>query len=92
MLARVGDPCYSGWIRREIVMNRMFWGLQILAACVLAGSSVMLVREWLRPSADDVSIVFDVSVCATGGTEYPLVIRIHNPTLSEIRIVGMNWC
>jgi membrane protein implicated in regulation of membrane protease activity len=73
-------------------MNRAFWGLQILAVTVLAVSSVMLVRDWMQPSGDDVVFAVDVPVDAQGGKEYPLVMRIRNGTGSDIRIVGMNWC
>ena len=73
-------------------MNRVFWSLQILAVAGLTVASVMLVRDWLRPSADDVVFAVDVPADAQGGTEYPLVMRIRNGTGSDIRIVGMNWC
>ena len=61
-------------------MNRVLWGLQILAVCALTVSSVMLVRDWMQPSADDVLIAADVPVDAQGGIEYPLVLRIRNGT------------
>ncbi len=73
-------------------MNRVLGGLQILAVCALTVSSMMLVRDWMQPSADDVSITVDVPADAQGGTEYPLVMRIRNSTRTDIRIVGMNWC
>jgi len=73
-------------------MNRVYWSLQILAVTVLTVSVVMLLRDWMRPSGDDVIFSVDVPVDARGGIEYPLVMRINNTTRSDIRIVGMNWC